>query len=303
MTDLPELWRNAAAMGVAALGGAVVARVRGVRAGIVLVALLAIAGAAYRGMLDRAWALDSLVHDAPWGPTLILAAWAAMQGAGWLRVRSWPVAVALAVVLGDSLVAIGLAAAEPDPRRRARLVLAASGASLVGFTSGAAPLLLGWGGGEAVLVGLVLALVGYCGGTEGAGVTRPDARGAGLAALVAIGGGLLTWTLMLSGALELVAQGLERAPIVFPRQDELLVAASGLVGGAVGDEGVMALYTREALARALELRTEDTTAILRAGLAVGGGLPMLFATRSSLRVGLPLWLVQVAMVVAWSYWR
>ncbi|MFZ5479596.1 MAG: hypothetical protein ACOZNI_22715, partial [Myxococcota bacterium] len=184
MSDLPELWVNAAAMGAVGLAGAVVATIRPARLGVVLVALLAVAGAALRGMLDRGWAIDSLIHDAPWAAALGLAAWAAVGGAGWLRARSWPAVVVATALFGDALVAVGLAAGEPDPGRRARLVLAASGASMIGVTSGAAPLLLGWGGVEAVGLGIVLAIVGWARGAGGVERGAPDGRGAAIAAAV-----------------------------------------------------------------------------------------------------------------------
>jgi hypothetical protein len=133
--------------------------------------------------------------------------------------------------------------------------------------------------------------------------TAPDAGAAGVAALGALAAGLLTWALALSGGLELAATGIERLGFYMPRQEEAILAASGLLAGMVGDEGTMALYTRGVLDRALALRGDDTVAVLRAGLAIGGGLPMLLWTRSSLKVGLPLWLLQVAGVVAWSCLR
>ena len=53
------------------------------------------------------------------------------------------------------------------------------------------------------------------------------------------------------------------------------------------------------LERGLSLRGEQIREILLAGVSVGGTLPMLVATRSRLKVGVPWWLAQVAWVVGW----
>ncbi|MFN7145199.1 MAG: hypothetical protein ACK4YP_15605, partial [Myxococcota bacterium] len=176
------------------------------------------------------------------------------------------------------------------------------GASLIGGTSGAAPLVLGWGGPEAVGVGLVCAALGFA---PGGGVERaaPDLKAAATALLVPVLGGVVTWLAVVSGALELVAMGLEQVPSLAMARGDLLVYAAAVFGGAVGDEGLFALFAHEVELRALSIRGDALPTAIRAGLAIGGGLPLLLLTRSRLSVGLPLWLAQVGVVTAWLSFR
>ncbi len=302
MIPTVEAWRNAAVLGGITAVLAIVARVR---SGWKWFPALVIAGIGAAFVLDvvaTSWMGASLLADAPWGAAVLLALWSAHAESRWLRARSWPVVVLATALLGDRFVAMGLAASEPDPARRARLVLAASGASLIGVTSGAAPLLLGWGGLEAVAVGLVLAVLGYAGGGD---VTRakPDAKAAGAALVVPLLGAIVAWLAIVGGALEVVAYGIEQIPYLAMPRGDLAVFGGAVAAGAIGDEGLFALLAREIELRALSLRGDAIPMALRAGLAVGGGLPLLLATGSRLRVGVPLWLAQLGVVTAWLYFR
>ena len=124
-----------------------------------------------------------------------------------------------------------------------------------------------------------------------------------LAALVPLLGAGIVWLAILGGALELVATGLEHVPLLAMARGDLLVFGSAVFAGAVGDEGVFALVVREIQLRGLSLRGDTLPMALRAGLAVGGGLPLLLLTRSRLRVGLPLWLLQIGLVTTWLWLR
>lgn len=255
------------------------------------------------GMLDRAWALESLETDADWSVGARLIGWMMISGLGLVRLSGWPLTVAVAAVLGDRFAALGLVAGEADPRRRARLVLAASGASLIGWTGSPAALVLGWGGWPTVALALALAAVGWAGRPVAVMVREPGrqvpALLAGLAGAFAV---LVGWMWMVGGTAEWLATAVEQAPLLLPRAWRAVLAVAAVLGGAVMDEGVAAMAGRALFDRSLEVMTRVPVDVVRAGVAVGGGLPLLVLTRSSLRVGLPLWAVQVALVVAWAQW-
>lgn len=299
-----EAWRNAAIFGLVGLVVAAAGNARRGRAFYPLVVLAGVAGAYWLEIVDRAWALRSLTQDAPWIAVAALALWTAQGEAAWLRTRSWLGVVVLTALFGDVLVAAGLAAAEPDPARRARLVVAASGASLIGWTSGASALMLGPGGWEVALLGLALAAIGFApGGAHRAETARPAPGRVALALVVPLCGGLFAWLMDVSGVTEIVAQGLEQLPNVLPRLHRLAVVAPSLVGGAIADEGLVALTARQILERGLSLRGDWAADAMRVGLAVGGGLPLLVVTGSRLRTGLPLWAAQAAIVLLWAWLR
>jgi hypothetical protein len=300
---MTEAWRNAAVLGAIAAVLVPIAQRRGAWRYLPVLVLASLAAAWKLGALLPSWALSSLVADAPWMSAFALAAWSANADAAWIRARSWPQVVLLTALFGDRFVAIGLAATEPDPARRARLVLAASGASLLGITSGAAPLALGWGGWEAVGLALVLAAVGFApgGGAFERAVPAPTAVLS--AVVVPLCGAFIAWLLMLGGGIELIATALEQIPYVALPHAGMLVLGASTVGGALGDEGILGIVAHEIQLRALSLRGDDAVAAMRAGLAVGGGLPLLFLTRSRIATGLPLWLVQVGLVALWFWFR
>lgn len=299
---MSELWRNAVVMAGIAAVMVIAANFRQARWGMPLL-LGAATGAAFKlDILRTSFVLDALRSDVPWVATLVLTAWAMQSGAAWARPTAWPAVVLMTAVAGDGLVAAGLALAEPDPDRRARLVLAASGASIVGVTSGAAPLLLGHGGVEAMVLGLVLALVGFAPG-GGVAFARPNLKAAGGAMIVPLCAGPLAMLVSASGVSEAIASGIERVPQLYPAQPAFPVAAASLLAGALGQEGMIALLAREVLDRALSLRDEGLVQAIRVGVAVGAGLPMLVFSGSRLRRGIPLWLVQVGIVGAWAWFR
>ena len=71
----------------------------------------------------------------------------------------------------------------------------------------------------------------------------------------------------------------------------------------VEHEGGVMLLASETLDRAFSLRGDTVREALLVGGTVGAGLPALVATRSRLRVGVPLWLVQVALALGFLYTR
>lgn len=293
---MPELWRNAVGMGAVAAILAVLAQLPRARVSMPVILLAGGGLAVFWKILDPAWALGSLGRDTPWAGATLLALWSLHAGSGWARPRAWWAVVGLAALFGDLFVALALAVAEPDPRRRARLVLAASGASVIGL-GGAAPLVLGWGGGSVAVLGLVCAAVGF---TPGGGTERAAPSAAPGRVLVPLLGAVGVWLAIAGGAIEFLALGLERLPVVLPRVHTLAVAVGAAAAGAVGDEGVLALAADAALDRGFSLRDDSTRQALVAGLGIGGGLPLLVLSRSSLKVGLPLWAVQLLLLAGWT---
>jgi hypothetical protein len=163
---------------------------------------------------------------------------------------------------------------------------------------------LGWGGGTLVILGLLLALVGYTDVKKlGISVQKPVFAGAWPALLTGVGGALVVWLLITAGVLEFAAGRLEVLPVKLPGYERWIVTGLGLVVGSLVEEGVGALAAAETLLRGLSLREDWARQSLLSGITVGGGLPLLVLTRSSLRVGLPLWLLQVAVLGAWIWWR
>lgn len=305
-----EAARNAVVMGIATgvLGVAALHR----RAALAVPVLCAAAaGTAYGiGCLDLRWALDSLGHDVPWLAGAGLAAWAALGGCGVVRAGAWLPAVAVTLLAGDALAASGVALAVEDRRRRAALVLACSAASAAGRLSGATTLLLGWPGAEVAVLCLGLSLVGLLpvGAAAAARAPaisfhRPVARAMARPAILAVAAALGAWFLALGGSADIVAYHVEQLPIELPGRASLLVGAGGAALGALVDEGFAAMAGREVLLDALALRGSWVRDALVLGISVGGGLPLLWVTRSSFRVGVPLWATQVAIAMAWLWSR
>jgi hypothetical protein len=232
----------------------------------------------------------------------MLALWLLHARSAWLRPTAWWAVVLLTALLGDTFVAFGLVLAEPDPGRRARLVLAASGASLCGWTSGEAALLLGHGAWPVMGLGLLLSAVGLVGG---GGVARgaPSLRPGLAQAWTALCYGLMTWLVTLAYGTEGLATALEHARAVLPGWDALAIGGGSVLAGMLVPEGGAALYFREALERALSLRGDGAREAMLVGLSLGGGLPLLLATRSRLKVGVPLWLLQVIVGLSFLWWR
>ncbi len=278
--------------------------------GALLGGLVTLGVPAIRDVFDLRWPTDMLVLDVPWssiGLVALLGAspWlgsrlAPRLGAVWTRVPSWPLVVLAAALAGDLLVAGAVTLLESDPKRRARLVLAASGASLAGLAGGA-PLLLGHGHVEGALLAVLLTLPAFVAG-RGAelGATEPYRTASGRHVIAfSAAAALVGFTANVGGTTELFATVLENLDFVHATTWRWHVVGAGLVGGAFGDEGLYALVARDAFARALSLRGSGMLDTLRASLVVAGGLPLLYLTRSSLKVGVPLWVAQVGVLAAW----
>lgn len=298
-----EAARNALIAGGIALVLGVAAQFRRLHAALPFLFLAACALLTHFKMLDRSWALESLRFDGDWWIGAQLIGWMAISGLGLIRLTGWPATIAVAAVLGDRFAALGLVGGEPDPARRARLVLAASGASLIGLTGSPATLVLGWGGWRTVGLGVLLALVGWVGAPVAVMVReggKPST--AVLAGIAGVSGVLGAWVLMVGGTAEMLAQGVEQAPFYLPRAWRLACAAGGVLVGAVVDEGLGAMAMKAVFDRGLDLMTDVPLDVVRAGLAVGGGLPLLVLTKSRLRVGIPLWIGQVIILLAWAQW-
>ncbi len=257
-------------------------------------------GAALK-LVDSRWALTSMLADPPWRSALILGVWWLIARSGLIRTNRWSSVVLAAALVGDEAVAIGLSLAEPDTARRARLVLAASGASLIGPAGGAASLVLGWAGVPAMGLGLALAIVGFCAPAPESATARPSWGPAALTApLSALAVAIVVWWWTLSGALEFVAVGLELLPMRLPGSEPLAVLGGGVLAGALLQEGVAAVGVQEVLSRTLDVSTEAYRLAATVGLAVGGGLPLLLLSGSRLRTGVGIWALQVAITLVWA---
>ena len=268
---------------------------------------------AIRDVMDLGWPTEVWVHDVPWSGIALVALLGAAPWLGtrlaprlaspWTRLPSWPLVVIAAAFAGDLLVAGALCLLESDPRRRARLVLAASGASLAGM-AGSAPLLLGHAHIQGLLLAGTLALPAFVlGRGTYAPASEPYRTASGRHALAFTAGAALVGAAAnVAGTTELFATVMENLDFVHATTWRWHVVGAGLVGGALGDEGLYALVAREAFARALSLHGSDMVDTLRASLVVAGGLPLLYLTRSSWKAGLPVWLAQVGILAAWVGW-
>ncbi len=268
---------------------------------VVLVAGLGVAGW-YRA-IHEAFALDLLLYDAPWPLGLGLAAWAAAGASGFVRARSWPAVVLGAALFGDVAITTGLALAEPDEGRRARLVLAANGASLMAPWSSATTLALGWGGTDAVLLGLALAALGYVGGGTRPEFARPQVARAWPVALAVVWMVLLTWLMALGNVLDFVSYAMEGLPPLQPGRATPAVGVVAVLAGVVGAEPLNALVAEHSLALATTLRGTWAADALRIGLVVGSGLPALLLSGGRVTTGLPLWVGQVLLALGFLAWR
>lgn len=302
MLTVPAV-RNAVVLGTAAALGFFLARTRRAHLWLPLY-LLALVGLAFAlRTLDLRFVLESLRYDPPWLSAGLLGAWCAIAGMGCLRLRAWWAVVLGAIAIGDFAVAVGLSLAEPDPSRRARLVLAASGASIVGPWSGATAIALGWGGIEIAALGIVLSLVGFAGGGGRPAVEKPNQEAAWRAAVVPLWLALYTWVFMLGGLPDFAAMGVENLPVMLPGQPSAWLGGVAAMLGALGAEPALALVAQDILLHATQLRGEWAADAFRVGLAVGGGLPLLMVTGCRLLVGIPLWVVQVLISLAFLAWR
>jgi hypothetical protein len=257
---------------------------------------------------DPAWIGDALLHDLPWGPLAVLAVWWVVARLGVVRVRGAGSAALVGGLLGDEAAARGLSTAPGDARDRARAVLAASGASLVGPFGGGAVLGLGHGGLPAAGLGLAMAAVAAGPGVlrdrprferpDGATVRSALWQGLARTALVAAACGCF----VIGGGAAACADILTRLELLEPGRHAWQVGAAGVVAGIVGQEAGVAMLAARAFERASDATHPGHLAVFRAALAVGSGLPALLVTRSALRIGLPAWCAQVALFFAWIAW-
>ena len=255
----------------------------------------------WRWNLDARWAGSSFVQDIPWKTVLKLALWAGLSRAGGLKIQGWVGAVLGGILIGDLAVAVSLAYHEPDAGRRARLALAASGASLAG-RAGAATLVLGWEPKVAAL-GLVLALLGYVGGSfKVEGAPPRSLREGGLGALSALGAGVIVWLLSAGGNLEFAALQVEGFPGTKPGMERWLTVGPSLLLGLFFDEGAAAMAVQGVLDRALSVKADWALQSMMAGVGVGGGLQTLLIAKGDLKIGLSLLLIQIGILGAWVFW-
>lgn len=298
--------RNAAAMGAA---GAAIGFALQFRRGWMVAVPTVVASAAlgvHLGVLRPSWAVESLALDAPWMTAGKLALWAGIAAMGFVRMDGWGVAVVGAALLGDRFAAVAIAMGVEDPSRRARLVLAASGASLIGPIGGAGMVALGGWTWPVALVGVAAALVGFVPALGS--VRRHDAASGRFktvfpALVTPAIGAVVTWLLILGGLPDLLAYGMEHLPALEPTSTPILVGAGAALAGTLGDEGTMGLLAREILVDGRSLRGDWAHDALLVGLSLGGGLPLLLMTRSRLRVGVPLWLLQLGIGAGWLWTR
>ncbi len=295
---------NAVKLGGLASLGLILARTRG--AGIWMPMLLAVLiGYAFSvRAIHPGFLLDTLIHDVPWARAGLLALFCAVGASGMVRVTSWPGVVIGTALVGDVAIAAGLALAEPDPSRRARLVIAASGASLLSPWSGATVLMLGHGGAELTALGLVLAVVGFAGGgAHRPVVVKPNLPEGAYVGSVLLWLALLAWILSLAGVPDFAAGGLESLPPVLPGHATMWTGMLALIAGALGYEPGLALVGRDVLDHATQLRGTWAPDAMRLGVSIGAGLPMLLLTKCKLSVGLPLWVAQCMLVLAFLWFR
>ncbi|MEN9787804.1 MAG: hypothetical protein RLZZ299_3068 [Pseudomonadota bacterium] len=258
--------------------------------------------------LDPAWVTEVVLHDLPWPALGVLALWWTVARLGVVRVRGSGSAALVGATLGDEAVAHGLPSQPADARDRARAVLASSGASLVGPLGGGATLGLGHGGLAAVGLGLAMAAVAAGPGIlrdrprlvrpEASVVWRAVADAATRTLLVAVACGCF----VVGGAAAAAADVLTRLELLEPGRHAWQVGLAGLTAGVVGQEAAVAMLAARAFERASDATQPGHLAVFRAALAVGGGLPALLATRSALRIGLPAWAAQVALLFGWIAW-
>lgn len=295
---------NAVKLGGLASLGLILARTRS--AGIWMPMLLAVLiGYAFSiRVIHPGFLLDTLIHDVPWGRAALLGAFCAVGASGMVRVRSWLGVVVGTALVGDMAIAAGLALAEPDPSRRARLIIAASGASLLSPWSGASVLALGHGGLELAGLGLLLAMVGFAGG--GAlrpEVVKPNLPEAAYVASVCLWLALLAWILALAGVPDFAAGGLESLPPQLPGHATMWTGMFALIVGALGYEPGLSLVASDVMDHATQLRGTWAPDAMRLGFSVGAGLPMLFLAKCKMSVGFPLWVAQALLVLAFLWFR
>ena len=249
------------------------------------------------------WVFASLRDDPPWLTAALLAVSVAVGASGAVRAASWPGVVLVTALFGDLAAAAGLVLAEKDEGRRARLVLAASGASLLTPWSGASVLAMGHGSWALSGLGLGLAALGLAGGGGMPTFHKPNLAEAGRSALVPLYMAVLTWMFMLGGVPDRCAGILEGLPIVMPGHATVWTGMVATIFGALGYEPGVALFGRDVLLHGSQLHGAWAADAMRIGASVGGGLPLLLLTKSKLTIGLPLWVAQVLLALGFLWVR
>lgn len=301
--DYPVV-ENAISLGSIASLGLVLARLRSGRVGLPLLLAVLIGYAFMLRVLHPDFIVDSLIHDVPWFRAGLLGIFCALGASGMVRTNSWFATVLGAAMVGNVAIAAGLALVEPNAGRRAKLVVASTGASLLSPWSGVTPLALGYGGLEIAALGLCLAAVGLVwGGSTLPTFAKPNVREGAwtLSLFVWLAG--LAWVFALAGVPDFAASGLESLPPMFPGRATVWLGAVAVILGAIGYEPAVAMVAADVLDHASQLRGAWAADAIRVGLSVGAGLPMLIVTRCQLRVGLPLWLAQVVLALGFLWIR
>lgn len=250
------------------------------------------------------WAVlgESFLWDIPWLAVVGVAAWMLVGASGVVRPSSFLGTVGTAALLGSMTAWVGAALAEPDEGRRARLVVAGTGAALITPWASPASWTIGVSGFEVALLGLGLALLGF---TSGGKVVRvaPSWSEMARAALLLVWLVLLVWLLRQAGLPDFIATGLEGLEVRLPGRATLWLGTVASIVGSLFHPAGAALLAGVVLEHASQLRGVWAQEALRIGLTVGAGLPALLLTRAKFTVGFPLWMLQVFAAVGYLVWR
>lgn len=302
MTELYPAARVLLVMGGVGVLGLGLANVRGAWAWLGLWVLLAMGFAWKQEAL--AWRVvgESLRFDIGWPVVGLLAVWALFGASAVVRPASFLGVVAASALFGSMGAWVGVALAEPDEGRRARLVLAATGAALLTPWASPASLTLGGASLGVTALGALLALVGFAPGGRNT-VAAPRWGEVARAALLLTWLVLLVWLLRQGGVPDFIATGLEALPPRLPGHATLWLGTVATIVGSLLHPAGAALLAGVVLEHATQLRGEWAQEALRVGLTVGAGLPALLLTRARITVGLPLWVLQVLLALAYLAWR
>jgi hypothetical protein len=250
------------------------------------------------------WAVlgESFLWDIPWLAVVGVAAWMLVGASGMVRPSSFLGTVGTAALLGSMTAWVGAALAEPDEGRRARLVVAGTGAALITPWASPASWTIGVSGFEVALLGLGLALLGF---TSGGKVVRvaPSWPEVARAALLLVWLVLLVWLLRQAGLPDFIATGLEGLEVRLPGRATLWLGTVASIVGSLFHPAGAALLAGVVFEHASQLRGVWAQEALRIGLTVGAGLPALLLTRAKFTVGFPLWMLQVFAAVGYLVWR
>lgn len=325
--QIPEAIRVAIELGLVCLVLVFTAQFPRLRVVWPLLVVLALGEALRLGVIDRRWALSSLLRDAPWrfGALILLSQ---LLGLAWLRFAparfGWLAAAWLSPsVAGHPGLQGWWGARLPEGAARAvRVGTALAVAQLLPWFFPAGLVmgrigrleLRGLGLGLVVVMGVVwmLGARGRAAGTgagSGAGTDAAPAPGprwaalgvqALLHALLAV---LLGWLFILSGAPDLVGTGIEGVESWLPGIPWAGLAFCGAAAGLAGDRLLVAMTAGLVFERALSVHGNLPPEALMAGITAGGLVPLAWALRTERLPALGLGALQVALVVTWFWWR